>query len=192
MIYGYTRVSTKSQEDNNSLLEQEQQILEKYPSAKISREVFTAAKDFDNRVVFNSLIAGLKDGDVLVVCKMDRFCRNAREGLRIIEDLIYRKVTVHILNVGIIDDTPVGKLIFTILLSFGEFERNMIVERTKAGREIARHRDDYREGRPKKFSRSQIDLAMQLLETHSYKQVSLMTGISKSTLQRAKRGQIQT
>ncbi len=190
MVYGYIRVSSKTQADNNSLQEQEQQILEKYPSAEIHEEVFTAAKNFENRVVFNNIISKLQDGDTLVVCKMDRFCRNSKEGLNIIEDLIRRKVNVHILNMGIIDDTPVGKLIFTILLSFAEFERNMIVERTKSGREIARHRDDYREGRPKKFSNSQIKLALQLLETNSYKQVSAMTGISKSTLQRAKRGQI--
>lgn len=191
MVYGYIRVSSKSQAENNSLSDQEQQILEKYPSAEIKKEIFTAAKDFQNRNVFNSLIDNLKSGDILAVCKMDRFCRNAREGLSIIEMLLTKGIAVHILNVGIIDDTPIGKLIFTVLLSFAEFERNMIVERTKAGREIARHRDDYREGRPKKFSHSQIKLALQLLETHSYTQVSQMTGISKSTLQRAKRGQIK-
>ena len=76
------------------------------------------------------------------------------------------------------------RMAYTILLSFAEFERNMIVERTRAGRELARQKDGYIEGRPKKFSRTQIELAMQLLENHSYKQVADMTGISKSTLQR--------
>ena len=186
MEYGYIRVSSKSQAENNSLAEQEQAILEKYPSAEMHREVYTAAKDFNNRQVFNDLIGRLTDGDSLVVCKMDRFCRNVREGLSIIDSLLAKGVTVHILNLGVIDNSPIGRLLYTVLLAFAEFERNMIVERTRAGRELARQKDGYVEGRPKKFSRTQIDLALQLLENHSYKQVSAMTGISKSTLQREK------
>ena len=187
MEYGYIRVSSKSQAENNSLSEQEQMILEKYPSAEIYREVYTAAKDFNNRMVFNDLINRLTDGDCLIVCKMDRFCRNVREGLDIIEYLMDKGIKIDILNLGVIDNTPVGRLTYTILLSFAEFERNMIVERTRAGRELARQKDGYTEGRPKKFSRTQIDLALQLLENHSYKQVSAMTGIPKSTLQREKK-----
>lgn len=118
---------------------------------------------------------------------MDRFCRNAREGLTIIEELLNIKVTIHILNVGVIDNSPIGKLILTVLLSFAEFERNMIAERTLAGRIVARQNPSYREGRPKKFSQEQINLALNLLKDNSYKQVEKMTGISKSTLQRAKR-----
>lgn len=187
MEYGYVRVSSKSQAENNSLAEQEQAILEKYPSAEIHREVFTAAKDFNNRQVFNDLIDRLTDGDCLIVSKMDRFCRNVREGLNIIDSLLVKGVTVHILNLGVIDNSPIGRLLYTVLLAFAEFERNMIVERTRAGRELARQKDGYIEGRPKKFSRTQIELAMQLLENHSYKQVADMTGISKSTLQREKK-----
>ena len=187
MVHGYVRVSSKSQEKNNSLDEQEQEILEKYPSALIHREVFTAAKDFGNRTVFNTVIADLQAGDIFVVCKMDRFCRSVREGLSIIEVLMGKGVTVHILNLGLIDDSSIGKLLFTVLLAFAEFERNMIVERTKLGREVARQKDGYKEGRPPKFSKEKINLAMELLNTHSYKQVENMTGISKSTLQRAKK-----
>ena len=187
MEYGYIRVSSKSQAENHSLAEQEQTILEKYPSAEIHREVYTAAKNFNNRQVFNDLIDRLSDGDSLVVCKMDRFCRNVREGLNIIDSLLVKGVTVHILNLGVIDNSPIGRLLYTVLLAFAEFERNMIVERTRAGRELARQKDGYIEGRPKKFSRTQIELAMQLLENHSYKQVADMTGISKSTLQREKK-----
>ena len=135
------------------------------------------------------MIAELSETDCLVVCKMDRFCRNVREGLSIIDNLMSKGVKVHILNLGIIDNTPIGRLLYTVLLAFAEFERNMIVERTQSGRELARQKDGYREGRPPKFSKEQINLAMQLLTEHSYKQVESMTGISKSTLQRAKKNQ---
>ena len=187
MEYGYIRISSKSQIENNSLAEQEQTILEKYPSAEIHREVYTAAKDFNNRQVFNDLIDRLSGGDSLVVCKMDRFCRNVREGLDIIEHLMDKGIKIDILNLGVIDNTPVGRLTYTILLSFAEFERNMIVERTQSGRELARQKDGYIEGRPRKYSNTQLSLAMQLLEKYSYKQVADMTGISKSTLQREKK-----
>ncbi len=86
-----------------------------------------------------------------------------------------------------IENSPMGDLIITCLLAFSQFERSMIVERTSSGKEIAKASDDYREGRPKKFTKKQISHALKLLETHSYKEVGLMTGISKSTLIRAKR-----
>lgn len=74
-----------------------------------------------------------------------------------------------------------------MLLAFAEFERDLIAERTQEGKAIARQKDGYHEGRPPKFSKQQIDHALDLLEDHSYRQVSEMTGISKSTLVRKKR-----
>jgi len=74
------------------------------------------------------------------------------------------------------------------MLAFAEYERGMIVERTQTGRAIARQDPNYREGRPKKYSGSQLNHAMELLEEgRTYKQVEELTGISKSTLIRARR-----
>lgn len=187
LIYGYTRVSSKGQADNNSFEEQEKSIKAKYQDAVIYKEVFTATKTKEERKVFNDLIDRLQANDILVVTKLDRFCRNTREGLEVIELLLKRKVSVHILNMGLIDDSAMGKLIVTVLLAFAEFERNMIVERTSRGKEIARQDINFREGRPKKFGERQLRLALQLLEENTYRQVEEMTGISKSTLVRAKR-----
>lgn len=186
MIYGLARVSTKKQQrDGNSLESQVQAIHERYPGCEIVKEAYSGAKK--NRKVFKELIEKLVAGDVLVVTKLDRLCRSTKEGLECIEKLLARGVSVHILNMGLIDDTPTGKLITTVFLAFAEFERAMIIERTSDGKEIARMRDDYREGRPKKFSKAQVELALKLLEDNSFKQVYEMTGISVSTLQRAKR-----
>ena len=77
-----------------------------------------------------------------------------------------------------------GRLIFS---AFADFERDLIVERTQEGKELAKQKPDFREGRPKKFNQQQINLAMNLLKNHSYKEVEKMTGISKSTLTRNKR-----
>lgn len=74
------------------------------------------------------------------------------------------------------------------MLAFAEYERGMIVERTQTGKAIAKQNPNFKDGRPKKYSQPQIDLAISLLEQgNTYKQVESMTGISKSTLIRAKK-----
>lgn len=90
---------------------------------------------------------------------------------------------------GLVEDTPTGRLILSVMLAFAEFERDMIVERTQEGKAIAKQHNDFREGRPKKYSKKQLKHAINLKdnEGYSYKQVDEMTGISKSTLIRAKR-----
>ena len=72
------------------------------------------------------------------------------------------------------------------MLCFSEFEHDMILQRTQEGKAIARQNPNFRDGRPKKFKREQIEHALELLNDHSYKQVSAMTGISSTTLVRAK------
>lgn len=98
-----------------------------------------------------------------------------------------KRVKIHILNMGLIEDTPMGRLIVTNLLAFAEFERAMIIERTQGGKAIARQRAGFREGRPPKYNKKKLGHALELLEDHSYRQVEEMTGISKSTLVREKR-----
>ena len=76
------------------------------------------------------------------------------------------------------------------MLAFAEFERDMIVERTSEGKAIAKQNPDFKEGRPPKYSRAQLNHAMELLEKYSYKQVGEMTGIGKSTLNRERKKRI--
>lgn len=87
---------------------------------------------------------------------------------------------------GSVENTPTGRLIFNIMSSFAEFERDMIVERTQEGKILAREKEGFREARPKKYSKKQINHALELKRKYSYKQVEELTGISKSTLIRHK------
>lgn len=180
MKYGYARVSTLHQD-----LESQLQALEKEDCDKIYSEKFTGTKI--DRPKFQELLNQIQPGDTLVVTKLDRLARTIREGIDIVRELFERGVKVHVLNMGLIEDTPTGRLILNIMLAFAEFERDMIVERTQEGKAIAKQKEDFREGRPKKYTKAQLDHAMELLKTHSYKQVVDKTGISKSTLQREKR-----
>lgn len=147
MIYGYARVSTTGQaRDGNSLEDQTNLIRSRYSEAQIVPESYSGAKD---RPIFLNLLDNLQNGDTLVVTKLDRFCRATKEGLEYIDFLMSKGVRIHILNMGLIEDTPMGRLIVTNLLAFAEFERAMILERTSSGKAIARKRPDYKEGRPK-------------------------------------------
>lgn len=187
MRYGYARVSTKGQLDGNSIEEQITAIKKLYPDAEIIIESYSGAKE---RPLFNRLLEQVQENDCVVVTKLDRFCRSTKEGLGYIDYLMGKNVKIHILNMGLIENTPMGRLIVTNLLAFAEFERAMIIERTQSGKAIARQRGNYKDGRPPKYSKVQLCHAMELLKNYSYKQVAEMTGISKSTLIREKRKRI--
>ncbi|MGW5979329.1 recombinase family protein [Bacillus mycoides] len=180
MKYGYARVSTVSQE-----LEVQLTALENEGCDKIYSEKFTGTKS--DRPQLQEVLSILKEGDTLVVTKLDRLARNTVEGIEIVKGLFSKGVRVHVLNVGLLEDTTMGRFFLTTLLAVAEMERNLIVERTQEGKAIAKQRDDFREGRPNKYSKKQIEHALKLLETESYKEVENKTGISKSTLIRAKR-----
>lgn len=184
MIYGYARVSTKTQAKDGNSLEGQKNALTDAGATEIYEDAFTGT--ITDRPQLDLLLSKLESGDTLVVTKLDRIARSAVEGSKLVQSLIDRGVSVNVLNMGKMDDTPTGKLICTIMFAFAEFERDMIVERTQEGRAIARKNKDYREGRPKKYSNKQIIHALSLLEEHSYTQVAEMTGISKATLARAK------
>lgn len=185
MKYGYARVSTKGQE-----LEVQLQALEKEGCEEVYSEKFTGTKA--DRPKFKELLSLLKEGDTLVVTKLDRLARNTKEGIEVIEGLFNKGVRVHVLNVGLLEDTTMGKFFLQTLLAVAEMERNMIVERTQEGKAIAKQREDFREGRPNKYTKKQLTHALGLLESHSYKQVEDLTGISKSTLIRGKRNQVNS
>lgn len=180
MKYGYARVSTVHQD-----LEAQLQALKRENCDVIYKEKFTGTKKA--RPEFNELLEVLEDGDTLVITKLDRFARSTTDGINTIKELFEKGVRVHVLNMGLIEDTPTGRLILSVMLAFAEFERDMIVERTQEGKAIAKQREDFKEGRPKKYNKKKIDHALQLLQSHSYKQVEEITGISKSTLIRAKK-----
>ncbi len=186
MIYGYGRVSTPKQEKNGNSLDEQREQLQAAGAQEIVTDSYTGTKI--DRPAFTALLDKLAAGDTLIVTKLDRFARTAVEGGAIVKTLHERGVTINILNMGIADNTPMGKLMVTMLLAFAEFERDMIVERTQSGKAIARANGKQVDGRPKKFTPAQIAHALQLLDAgNSYKAVEDMTGISKSTLIREKR-----
>ena len=191
MIYGYARVSTVGQSINGNSLEEQVVTLKEYGCNQIITEAYTG-KTVD-RPQFAALLSKLQSGDTLVVTKLDRFARSTVEGVQTVRDLFARDVKVHILNIGLIENTLSGNLILTVFLAFAEFERGMILERTQNGKALAKMQPGFREGRPPKYKPAQINHALELLGSGlSYRQAENMTGISKSTLVRAKRTKCQS
>lgn len=174
MVYAYCRVSTAGQRAyGNSLDDQRGQLLARYPNAVVVAETYSGYKD--ERPLFDELIGKLRKGDTLVVTKLDRFSRNLEKGVRTLKELSKRGVRLDILNMGVFDNTPIGNLLFNVLEAFAQYERDMIVERTSAGKEVARKKEGYREGRPRK----EVDL-----EGVSLEEALAKYGISRSTYYR--------
>lgn len=179
-IYGYARVSSKKQLHGNSI--EEQTITLKANGAiTITTEQYTSKTT--SRPKLQKLLDSLQPGDTLIVTKLDRLARNVSEGIDLIRALFQKNVKVHVLNIGLLENTSMGNFFVTTLLAVAELERNMIIERTQSGKEIARTKAGFREGRPP-IPKEKIQLAITLLEKHSYKEVEMMTGISKATLVR--------
>ncbi len=185
MIYGYARVSTQGQAKNGNSLEYQEKTLQRAGAIKIYIDTFTGTKR--HRVELDKLFLNLKQGDTLIVTKLDRIARSTQQGIELINELFEKGITVNILNMGVMDNSPSGRLIRNIMLSFAEFERDMIVERTQEGKAIAKKNNShFREGRPKVYTKYQLDHAIELLNNNSYTRVAELTGISKSTLIREK------
>lgn len=179
-VYGYARVSTRDQKVQvqvkdlmDSGVKKENIYAEKYTGTTIKRPVF------------ESLLKKLKRGDTLTVVKLDRLARNTREALELVQRFNDEGITLNILNMGKIDNSPTGRLLFTMFSAFADFERDLIVSRTKEGKEYAKKNNpNFKDGRKPKYSKVQIEMAYNLRKTENwtYKKIAKETGISESTL----------
>lgn len=182
MIYGYCRVSTKGQETRGNGLDVQVEQVRAAGAADVRCEAFTGTTM--DRPEWTRLVGELEAGDTVIVAKLDRIARTSSGGFEAVKELLSRGVAVHILNMGRIDDTPTGRLILNIMFAFAEFDRDMLVERMAAGKEIARQRDDYQEGRP--AIKVDEELLADLVEAESRGEISAtkaasMLGVSRRT-----------
>ena len=146
MIYGYKRVSTVGQAKDGNSLESQEQSLRDNGAVEIYCDAFTGTKT--DRPELNKLIAKVKSGDTIIVTKIDRLGRSLSQTSALITELLDKGVTINILDLGILSNSSVNTLLRNVLLSFAQFERDMIIERTSEGKAIKRATDpNYKEGR---------------------------------------------
>jgi len=146
MIYGYARVSTLGQAKDGNSLEYQVRELKAAGAQVIFRESYTGTKL--HRPEMDKLMAQVKEGDTVIITKLDRIARSTKHGIELVESFVERGCTLNILNMGVFNNTPTGKLMLQVMLAFAEFERNMIVQRTTEGKEIRRQDPDFHEGHP--------------------------------------------
>ena len=183
MIYGYARVSTKKQLSGNSI-EEQYSTLKEQGCQEIIVEQYTGKTT--DRPELGALMHKMTKGDTLVVTKLDRLARNVVEGVTLVRELLRSGIKVHVLNVGLLDDTPMGNFFITTLLAVAELERSMIMERTQAGKEVAKTKPGFKDGRPR-IAKNRIDAALALVDAgNSYNKVAELTNIGVETLYRAR------
>ncbi len=176
---GYARVSRTEQN-----LELQVDALREKGCKKIFTDKITGTK-FERKEL-TAALAFLRDGDVLVVWKLDRLGRSLKHLIETVNKLEERNIGFVSLTESIDTTTPGGKLIFHIMGALAEFERDLIRERTHAGLDAARARGR-KGGRPKTVeASSKVALAQKLYadKTHEIKDICKDLHISRATLYR--------
>ena len=176
MLIGYARVSTIEQ---NVALQTDE--LKKAGCERIFRDKVSGAKT--ERPGLQEALEYLREGDSLVVWRLDRLGRSLRHLIDTVSELEERGIGFRSLQESIDTTTSGGRLIFHIFGALAEFERNLIRERTMAGLQAARARGRLG-GRPKKLDAKKTELAYQLYDekTYAVQEICQMLGVSKPTL----------
>lgn len=140
-IIGYARVSTEGQE-LTAQLEQ----LESAGVDKVFKEKASGVKE--DRPQLAAMFDHLREGDTVVICKLDRIARSTKHLLKIVDDLEAKKVSFKVLNINLDTSTPTGKLMLTMLGAIATFEREMMLERQREGIRLAKDAGAYKGRQP--------------------------------------------
>ena len=178
MKYGYARISTIDQNADMQL-----KALKRAGCAKIFTDKQIGANT--KRPALSRCLKTLDAGDTLIVWKLDRLARSVRDLTAMTEDFQKRGIDFRSLTEEINTATPGGKLTFHIFAAMAEFERGLIIERTREGMKAARARG-VRPGPPPKLSLKQIEHARRLIEKGDRREdVADILNVSRTTLYRA-------
>ena len=175
---GYARVSTLDQK-----LDLQMQALRKAGCKKFFREKVSGASR--QRPEFQRMLEQLRAGDTIIVWRLDRLARSTRDLLETMEAIGEGGARFQSLSEPWADTTThAGKLIMTVFAGIAEFERDLIRERTKAGRVAARDRG-VSFGRPRKLNPEQVKLAQRLIsEGKSVRQIAETFNVHAATIYR--------
>jgi len=160
-IIGYARVSTTEQS-----LDVQIDQLKAIKVDKIFSEKASGIKE--DRPVLNEMMNYVRQGDTLVVCKLDRIARSTKHLLSIVDSLEKKGVAFKVLNINLDTSTPTGKLMLTMLGAIASFEREMMLERQTAG--IARAKSLGKYTGRKATARAKADQVKELLSSGKTKQ----------------------
>lgn len=176
-IFGYARVSTEQQN-----LDRQLDALQKYGCDTIYNEKMTGTKR--DRPELAKMLDRMTDGDTVVIESLSRLGRSTKDLIELTE--LFEQKGVHLVSLkeSIDTSTSTGKLLFTLMSAIAQFERDVIVDRTREGLKSARARG--RTGGRPRTSPDAIRKAIRLYNTKEYSitEIEEMTGVKKSTLYR--------
>jgi DNA invertase Pin-like site-specific DNA recombinase len=178
--FGYARVSTW---DQNPDLQIDALREAGIPDERILVDHASGAKE--RRPQLDKLLERVRAGDTVVVWKLDRFGRSRRHLEDLVRDLGEREIGFRCLTCPIDTTTPAGRLFFVIFAALAEFERDLIIERTRAGLAAARARGRVG-GRKPALTPEQADLARELYDSRRYTvaEVAARLKVGRTTLYR--------
>lgn len=180
MLIGYARVSTDDQHLDLQLDALEAAGLD---PARVYREHASGARS--DRPALTECLRSLREGDTLVIWRLDRLGRSVQDLLALSQRLKTMGVNLRSLTETIDTSTAIGGLVFTMIAAMAEFERRLIQERTMAGLKAARARGR-RGGRPRKLTPAKLRIAKALLadDKITAAEAAAQVGVSRATLQR--------
>lgn len=175
--YGYARVSTQNQE-----LYRQIDLLKNECCDEILTEKLTGTKA--DRPELDRLKDKLRPGDTVIVESFSRLGRSTKDLIELVNYFEYKDIKLISLKEKFETETPQGRLMMTVFQAFSQFERDLIVERTKEGLKSARARG--RKGGRPKVDGKKLNRALKLYKSNEYtlSEITAMTGISKATIYR--------
>lgn len=178
-IFGYARVSTSDQ----SL---DLQVDELTKSGVLAEAIYSdvMSGSRDDRPGLSAVLAAASEGDTIVVWRLDRFGRSTLHLADLLSQLQKRRVRFRSLREGVDTGTAAGRMVFGVLSSLAEYERESIVERVRAGLAASKRRG-VKLGRPRGLTVSQREHAAELQRAgKSYAAIGDLMGVSASTVYR--------
>jgi len=175
-IIGYARVSTKDQNLDTQLKQ-----LTDAGVNKIFQEKASGVKE--DRPELKTMLDYVREGDTVVVCKLDRIARSTRHLLSIVDYLQNKDVAFKVLNINLDTSTPTGKLMLTMLGAISTFEREMMLERQMEGIQEAKRNGKYKGRKPTAREKSSEVLRM-LDEGKSKNDIARELGIGIASVYR--------
>lgn len=183
MRVGYARVSTREQAES---LQTQREALEALGCTRVYTDVASGARA--DRPGLADLLDRTYEGDAVYVTRLDRLGRTTLDTLRTLTDLDARGITVTAADTGLDTSTSSGRLVIRVMLSLAEWERDVLIERTREG--LAHARSQGRTGgRPRKLGDVEVQAIRAALETDmSPADVATMHGVSTRTISRVRAG----